>query len=127
LYPSVYGVTCLNIGAQVLPPKGYAEGYYNNTCVLPDAGSPYLNIGAIAGGSPCLSGTAAADAAFRDGLILGNNTVYVPGGSAVVECGGSKLTSAKFASLGLDEGTQFIATRPSNDTMVAWMRDMLAM
>ena len=25
-FPSVYGTTCLNIGAQSLPPEGYAEG-----------------------------------------------------------------------------------------------------
>jgi hypothetical protein len=25
-FPSVYGTTCLNIGAQNLPPEGYAEG-----------------------------------------------------------------------------------------------------
>ena len=48
-FPSVYGTTCLNIGAQSLPPEGYAEGYYNNKCVLPTAGASYLKIGGVAG------------------------------------------------------------------------------
>jgi hypothetical protein len=126
LYPSVYGVTCLNIGAQVLPPSGYAEGYFNNTCVLPNEGSLYLNIGGVADGE-CLDGSAHAIKQLADGLLLGNNTVYVPSASASISCGGKKTTSKAFETFGIDQGTSFIGKRPSNDTMVAWMREMLSM
>ena len=89
-FPSVYGTTCLNIGAQSLPPEGYAEGYYNNKCVLPTAGASYLKIGGVAGPPnphggewpstrpklDCLSGEkgGAAYTAFNAGITLGSES-----------------------------------------------------
>ena len=34
VYPSVYGSKCFG-ELQYMPPKGYAEGYHDNTCILP--------------------------------------------------------------------------------------------
>ncbi len=39
-----YGTRCVGITAQGLPPAGYAEAYFNNTCILPDANSNYLQV-----------------------------------------------------------------------------------
>eukprot|EP01052_Picozoa_sp_SAG31_P023506 SAG31_NODE_1943_length_6856_cov_8.165458_4_plen_232_part_00 len=92
-YPSVYGTTCLNIGAQALPPAGYAEGYYNNKCILPVAGAPYLKLGGIAGPVEdtaggewpstrkhltCLAGKPGGPemTAFQAGITLGETTPW---------------------------------------------------
>ena len=76
-YPSVYGAKCLGILAQLLPPKGYAEGYNNNVCILGDAGDPYLDVGGVVGAN-CLESPAAKQL-FEDGLLLSNNTVGADG------------------------------------------------
>lgn len=122
-YPSVYGTTCLNIGAQVLPPKGYAEGYYNNICILPKAGSTYLQIGDVIGGK-CLQ-TDQAKQAFKDGLTLGNNTIYVANANARIACGGKTVTFAKFQSMGYDVSSKISGSVPSADKIISWAWDML--
>ena len=130
IYPNVYGTTCLNVGAQKLPPKGYGDGYYNNTCILPNAKSPYLRIGGINGAesAKCLDPSAVhAKQALMDGLALGNNTVYVPEGVATIQCGANHVKSNVFAKLGVDPGTTYHAVRPSNITIVGWIREMLVM
>ena len=66
-YANVYGARCLDIGAQVLPPKGYAEGYHDNVCILQDAGNAYLNIQGIRG-AKCIDGTPASKQIFEDGM-----------------------------------------------------------
>jgi hypothetical protein len=117
-FPSVYGTTCLNIGAQNLPPEGYAEGYYNNKCILPAAGSSYLKIGGISGPASgdngggewpstrkpldCLSGNKGGPefVAFNAGLQLGNNTLYVPGGNATISCGKTSVDFSDFQTKG---------------------------
>jgi len=63
--------------------------------------------------------------AFADGMILGNNTVYVPGGEATVTCGGRSLNSSAFQKLGYDATTTFIADMPSNETIINWARKLL--
>ena len=86
-YPSVYGDKCLGILAQNLPPKGYHQAYLNNICILGNAGDPYLDVGGLPGGEQgCLDGTSTTKAAFEDGLLVSNNTIYVPGGVATVNC-----------------------------------------
>lgn len=43
IHPAVYGVKCLG-ELQALPKKGFAEGYHNNTCILPTAGAMYMRL-----------------------------------------------------------------------------------
>lgn len=122
-YPSVYGVRCLFIGAQALPPKGYAEGYSNNICILPQAGSTYLDVGDVIGGN-CLQ-TAQAKEAFENGLALGNNTIYVPDAYAKIACGGNTVHFKQFQSKGYDTSSKISGSMPSADTIISWARDML--
>jgi len=94
-FASVYGGVCLNGIVQVS--EHYAEGYWNNTCILAKAQDSYLSV-------TCLD--ADPDAQF---LFLGNNKVYVPGGganTAVNYCGKHTNASAWLAE-GLDQGTVF--------------------
>jgi hypothetical protein len=85
-----------------------------NKCILPAANSPYLKIGGIAGEPAgddgggqwppnratlnCLTGQkgGAEMTAFEAGMALGNNTVYVPGGKAMVSCGSKTLDSGAY-------------------------------
>jgi len=124
IYPQVYGSTCLNIGAQNLPPQGYAEGYYNNTCVLPYAGSHYLEIGGIKG-ADCLDGSQIAKKIFEAGLIAKGNKLYVPTGDAKVRCGSNTVSVSEFHQEGYDTGTQVIAEPPKASTIIQWAKDLL--
>ena len=151
-YPSVYGTTCLNIGAQNLPPAGYAEGYYNNKCILPTAGSSYLKIGGIAGpveddaggewpadrkALSCLHGVKGGPEmrAFEAGITLGNNTLYVPGGEPTISCGKGEhnggsggIPFSEFqGKLGYDLTSQVVSTLPTNDTIIGWAKVLLSM
>ena len=58
---------------------GYADGYYNNTCILADSNNAYLDV----------PGSLNDPQTFHAGMVVGNNTVYAPGGAAVVTLGGS--------------------------------------
>ena len=125
IYPQVYGAKCLGIMAQVLPPKGYAEGYYNNTCVLQDSNPSYLDISGIRDGK-CLDGTSGSKQAFEDGLIVGNNTVYVPANSkAYVKCGGANVSMGDFQKMGYDAGSTTVQGLPSADTIIQWAHAVL--
>ena len=97
------------------PDNFFAEGYWDNRCILASAGS-YLSLG-----SGCI---ATPDIAMR--ILLGNNTIYVPGGKdAVVSCGRS-YSFKHWAALGLDPGTT-IAEVPQSAQIVGWARTMLGM
>lgn len=120
VYPSVYGTTCLNIGAQGPPPKGYAEAYFNNTCILPEAGDLYLNVYSFELNDP---------AAFNDGLILDGNVIYAPGSSATVLTSGGKKTSfADFQKDGFDQQSQIKdADKINAAIIVQWGKEVLEM
>jgi hypothetical protein len=140
-FPSVYGTTCVNIGAQSLPPKGYAEGYFNNKCILPTADAPYLKLGGISGPErgtvaewppnraklACLTGARGGPefAAFNDGITLGNNTLYVPGGAPKITCGTTTVSFAEFQAKGYDLSSKMVGSLPSNDTIIAWAKELL--
>merc|ERR1712107_310797 len=118
IYPSVYGTTCVDIGAQALPPNGYAESYFNNTCILPDAGSLYLNV----------PGNLNEPSVFNAGLILDGNSVYAPQGSASVSVGGKKSSFADFQKEGFDQKSQLKdADKISASTIVQWGKELLQM
>lgn len=123
---NVYGSSCLSILAQVLPPKGYAERYYDNTCVLANAGDPYLNVaGGILGGK-CLDGTPGTKTVFEDGLMVSGNRVYVPNGTASVKCGGVSKTFEEFQAMGYDKSTKVTGQMPSAAEIVGWAKALLS-
>ena len=68
-------------GPYGLPPAGYAEGYHDNVCILPNAGDAYM----VSGGDLADAGSLAS------GLVLANNSIYAPGGDASVTMGGEKV------------------------------------
>lgn len=123
-YPSVYGAKCAGILAQNLPPKGYAEGYHSNVCILADANDPYLDVQGLVG-AKCLDGTAQSKEVFEDGFSVSNNTVYAPQGSAQVHCGGTKMPVAQYQKMGYDAGTTVRSDMPSAATIVGWAKQLL--
>eukprot|EP00054_Salpingoeca_dolichothecata_P029630 m.234239 g.234239 ORF g.234239 m.234239 type:complete len:949 (-) comp26517_c0_seq1:30-2876(-) len=125
VYPNVYGITCINVGAQNLPPAGYAEGYHDNICILPKAGDNYMTIGGVDSSSPCLS--PGAKTAFEQGLLLGNNSVYVPSGNAAVHCGGQHESITDFHNAGYDTSTIVSSQLPNSSTIIAWAKPLLGL
>jgi len=123
-YPSVYGDKCLGILAQNLPPKGYAEQYTNNICILKDNNDPYLVVQGL-NGAKCLTDDNSKQL-FIDGLTVGNNTIYSPGASAVVKCAGKSVNISEFQSMGYDKGTTMSSTMPSPSTIIGWADKLLA-
>lgn len=95
-FPCVYGEFCLNGINQVS--AHYAEGYWNNTCVLSRAGAYYFDLVQLA---PSLH-----PAPTREELhtLLGSNRIYAPAANVTVRW---KATMAieEWLKLGLDEGT----------------------
>ena len=82
-YASVYGDACLNGLNQI--DWHYAEGYYNNVCVLAKAKDTYLNLNGYGGmpsvpggNNPCDADPKGAGALHT---YLGANKVYAPAGS----------------------------------------------
>ena len=122
VYPSVYGVRCVAI-LQSLPPKGYAEGYVGNTCILPSAGSQYVDVAGINSHAKCL--TDDARDVFNAGMILGNNTIYAPSADATVVCGGTTENASVFFANGYDRGSIVRGDMPSADTIVDWAKKLL--
>ena len=114
-YSNVYGSKC--VGIMNLPHDSpnnfFAEGYWNNRCVLAGTGDGYLDLG-----SPC-----AADATLANRMILGNNSIFSPGASVTVSCGKS-YSFAEWQALGVDSGTS-VAELPTADTIIGWARVML--
>ena len=121
VYPSVYGVKCVG-ELQAFPRDGFAEGYYNNTCILPQANATYLR---LADGGCRLGNSSAERAALAKKQILGNNTVYVPGGEAMVSCGRNTIGTADFLGRGYDGGTRVVGAMPTNETIIRWARALL--
>lgn len=115
-YSNVYGSKC--VGIMNLPhasPNSYfAEGYFNNKCVLSSSGDAYLDLG-----SPC-----AVDSTLANRMLLGNNSIFAPNATVGVSCGKS-YTFAEWAATGADPGTT-VADLPPAATIIAWARDMLS-
>lgn len=114
LFAYVYGEKCVGI-SNLAPIPGFAEGYYNNTCVL-SAGGTYMDIGSC---------DATNATKFQQGMLVGNNAVYIDGsGGAGVSCGKS-YTFAQWQALGLDAGTTLTSSLPSTATMMGWISQQL--
>jgi hypothetical protein len=97
VYPQVYGAKCVDeetqgentgtSGPHGLPPKGYAEAYTDNICIL-SAGAPYLSVG----------GALDDRTDFEDGLQLRNNTIY-QAGNVKVKISGKTISFSEFQVL----------------------------
>ncbi|CAE8637965.1 unnamed protein product [Polarella glacialis] len=96
-FANVYGDACLAGINQVS--EHYAEGYWNNTCILAKAGDTYLSLSQL---SP-KEGTVPSKAAFH--TYLGSNTIFVPNASCTVTWGSSQNIT-EWLSYGLDDGTR---------------------
>ena len=123
VYPSVYGLKCVG-ELQAFPRDGFAEGYYNNTCILPQANATYLR---LSDGGCRLWNSSEERSALARKQLLGNNTVYVPGGEATVSCGRKTIGTSDFLGRGYDAGTRVFGVLPSNDTIIRWARGLLEM
>merc|ERR1712014_201059 len=75
-FANVYGETCLNGINQVS--EHYAEGYWNNTCILASAKDVYLSLSQL---SPSKKPTPNKDELHT---YLGANIVYAPNASCRV-------------------------------------------
>eukprot|EP00931_Biecheleriopsis_adriatica_P028735 TRINITY_DN17128_c0_g1_i4.p1 TRINITY_DN17128_c0_g1~~TRINITY_DN17128_c0_g1_i4.p1 ORF type:complete len:907 (+),score=123.99 TRINITY_DN17128_c0_g1_i4:215-2722(+) len=83
VHPQVYGTKCIDEEAEGwgfgtsgpfgLPPKGYAEEYTDNVCILPKAGDPFI----VSQG-----GDLQHRADFVNSMVLRNNTIFIPDGDA---------------------------------------------
>ena len=123
IYANVYGVKCIG-ELQALPKQGYAEGYYNNTCILGGAKPTYARFANCPGG---LGSDPASLAAFAAGMSLGNNTVYSAGVEPLVSCGSQTINVSDFFERGYDRGSTVSAKLPSADTIADWARMLLGM
>ena len=96
VYPSVYGTKCVGIFG--LPnqdaAKRWNEGYWNNTCILPDSNDPYLQV----------SGKCDVTDKASFTVTMGGNKVYAPNKQASITCG-KTMDFAAFQASGLDVGT----------------------
>jgi hypothetical protein len=129
VHPQVYGTKCIDeegegestgtSGPHGLPPAGYAEEYTDNICILPASGDPYM----------VSAGSLSDKKDFNKGLVLRNNTVYVPGGAdhLSVSVGGQQLSFSEFQSRGFDPTSRVIAGAPSIEQIVKWAEPLLGM
>ena len=92
-FANVYGSRCVSIMdlPHASPNTFFAEGFFNNVCILTSAGDVDL-------------GSCTPDATLPNRMILGNNTLYVPGAQSSVTCGGSH-DFASWVALGYDVGS----------------------
>ena len=116
-YAYVYGNGCVKISnlPHASPNDFFAEGYRGNKCILASA-APYLSLG----------GGCVPDGTIANRILLGNNTVYVPGATgATVSCG-KTYSFEQWQALGLDAGTT-IADVPPASVIVGWARELLGL
>jgi hypothetical protein len=86
----------------------------NNTCVLANAGESVVTVPRVGNLHP---------ADFSQMIKLGNNTVYVPGGSAPGPQGFANYSA--FMAAGYDVGTVLRGDMPSAQTIVGWGAELL--
>lgn len=115
MYPKLFGTACFK-EMQALPPAGSAERFYDNTCVLKQANGTYFDIA-----------DSACPGSICHGMLLGNNTVLVPGGAARVSCGHHEHDAAAFAAEGYDPGTIMNGDVPTAAELVEWAEALLGM
>jgi hypothetical protein len=116
-FANVYGSHCVDIMnlPHQSPNPFFAEGFYNNICILAAAGDNYMSLGSCTPTSTFL----------QNSMLLGNNTVYVPGSSATVSCG-KPYTIQDWIATGLDPGTT-VADLPSTAEIIQMAKTVLQM
>lgn len=97
------------------PHPGYNEGYYNNTCILAQAGAPYLSIGSACSLTNLTTIT----------VTTGNNAVYAPDGTTTVTACGKTMSFAQWLAVGSDSGTTLTPAIPPSSQIIAWARQLL--
>ena len=114
-FANVYGSHCVEIMnlPHQSPNPFFAEGFYNNICILASSGDNYMSLGSCTPTSTFL----------QNSMLLGNNSIYAPTASVTVSCGRA-YTFAEWAATGADPGTT-VADLPPATTIIAWARDML--
>lgn len=125
IHPQVYGTKCIDeetegesthtSGPHGLPFKGYAEAYFDNVCILPNANDPYY----VGGGD--LSDVKD----FNDGMKLSNNTIYAPDGNVSLSVSGDVVSFETFQSLGFDPTSVVSSDVPSTSQVKQWARSKL--
>jgi hypothetical protein len=92
----VYGTKCIGIFGLPNPSTEslWNEGYWNNSCILPDAGDPYLDIS----GACDLTNKSAFT------ITMGNNKVYAANKSVSITCG-KTMDWDTFQAAGVDVGS----------------------
>jgi hypothetical protein len=113
VYPQVYGPRCFAI-LQAFPAPGFAEEYYNNTCVLANAGENVVTVPRVGNLQP---------ADFARMIVLGNNSIFVPGGNAPGPQGFANYSD--FVAAGYDVGTVLRGDMPDAQTIVGWGAELL--
>jgi len=125
IHPSVYGVKCVDEEYQGLithtepsglPPAGYAEQYFDNICILPNAGDIYVYSAGYLGNPDH----------FQGGLILHNNTIFAPFPGPNVSLGGSH-TFADFQAHGYDPTSRASTQMPATEQIITWSKDKLGL
>jgi hypothetical protein len=114
VYPSVYGTKCVGVFGlpNADPNNQWNEGYWNNTCILPEAGQPYLDV----------TGSCKLDNATFT-ITLGQNRIMAPNASATVICG-TTMDFAAFEASGLDPGST-IEEAPTAAAIIAMGQKLL--
>lgn len=102
----MYGPRCFAI-LQSFPAPGFAEEYYNNTCILADAGQPVVAVPTVGTLSP---------ADFAQMIFIANNTIYTPDGTAPGPAGFANYSA--FIDAGFDQGSVLRSDMPDAKAIV---------
>ena len=94
---------------QAFPAPGFAEEYYNNTCILASSGEPVASVPRVGNLKPD---------EFSQMVLLGNNTIYTPSGEAPGPQGFANYSA--FIEAGFDLNTVLRADMPNAATIVEW-------
>lgn len=113
VFPQVYGPKCLGI-FQNFPTPGFANEYFNNTCLLLEHGMLVVQV-------PTLNSITPSE--FAQSVLLGNNTVFIPGGDGP---GPKPYTNySQFIGAGYDVGTVLRGDMPTADVIIGWAKALL--
>jgi len=110
-YPQVYGARC--VGLFGMPLVGQEEGYWNNTCILADAGGQYAALDGCDLSKPTTWTINSHD-----------NRIYVPGATATVTCGATLSVATWQQRTGRDAGTT-LSDAATAAQILTWARQTL--
>lgn len=108
VYPQVYGPRCFAI-LQAFPAPGFQEEYFNNTCILANAGEPVVTVPTVGNLN---------SATFAQMIVLANNTIFTPDGDNAPGPKGF-ANYAAFIAAGFDQGTVLRSDMPDAKAIIA--------